>query len=64
MTYLLLQVKKNDSVSFEIPYNRQELADYLGVERSGLSVEISKLCRQGLIEADKKKFKILKEIEE
>lgn len=64
MTYLLLQVKKNNSISFEIPYNRQELADYLGVERSGLSVEISKLCRQGLIEADKKKFKILKEIEE
>lgn len=64
MAYLLLQAKKNNSTSFEIPYNRQELADYLEVERSGLSVEISKLCRQGIIEAEKKSFKILREIEE
>lgn len=63
MAYLLLQAKKNGSASFEIPYNRQELADYLEVERSGLSVEIGKLCRQGLIKTDKKKFKILKSIE-
>lgn len=64
LSYLLLQAKKNSSSQFEIPYNRQELADYLEVERSGLSTEISKLCKQGLIEADKKKFKILKKIEE
>lgn len=63
MAYLLQQAKKNESSSFEISYSRQELADYLGVERTGLSVEISKLCRQGFLEADKKKFKILKSLE-
>lgn len=63
MTYLLQQAKKKESSSFEIPYSRQELADYLEVERTGLSVEISKLCRQGFLEVDKKKFKILKNLE-
>lgn len=59
VAYLLLQAEKNQSNCFEIPYNRQELADYLEVERSGLSVEIGKLCRQGVIEAERQKFKIL-----
>lgn len=63
LTYLMVQAKENHSNSFEIPYTRQELADYLEVERSGLSVEISKLCKQGLIEAAGKRFKILKGIE-
>lgn len=60
MTFLLLQAKKHHSDTFTIPYNRQELADFLEVERSGLSVEISKLCKAGIIEADKKTFRILK----
>lgn len=64
ITYLLLQAKKYNSNSFESPYNRQELADYLEVDRSGLSVEIRKLCHIGLIEANKKNFKILKNINE
>ena len=60
MTFLLLQAKKSQSDTFMIPFNRQELADYLEVDRSGLSVEISKLCRAGIIETDKKRFRILK----
>ena len=64
ITYLLIQAKKYNSNSFEIPYNRQELADYLEVDRSGLSVEIRKLCHMGLIKANKKNFKILKNINE
>ncbi|MDO5539240.1 MAG: Crp/Fnr family transcriptional regulator [Eubacteriales bacterium] len=63
IAYLLFQAQKNKSDSFEIPYNRQELADYLGVERTGLSVEISKLCKEGLVETEKKRFRILKNIE-
>lgn len=58
MTYLMLQAKQYDSLEFEIPYDRQELADYLEVERSGLSVEIGKLRRQGMIEAERRRFKI------
>ena len=59
MAYLLLQAKKNDSNSFEIPYDRQGLADYLEVERSGLSVEISKLRKEGMIECQRNHFKLL-----
>ena len=62
LTYLLLQAKAAGTDSFEIPYNRQELADYLGVERSGLSVEIGKLRRQGVISADRKQFRFLKNL--
>lgn len=60
ITYLLLQAKRNHSNCFEIPYNRQELADYLEVERSGLSVVISKLSRQGMIEVNGKSFKLIR----
>ena len=59
MAYLLLQAKKNGSDSFDIPYDRQELADYLEVDRSGLSVEISKMRREGIIENRKNHFEIL-----
>ncbi len=59
MTYLMLQAKKAGSDSFEIPFDRQELADYLEVDRSGLSVEIGKLRQEGVIESRKKHFKLL-----
>ena len=63
MTYLMLEAKKNHSDSFEIPYDRQELADYLEVERSGLSAEISKLRREGVLLSEKNKFTLLEEAE-
>lgn len=61
MAYLLLQAKKNNSNSFIIPFDRQELADYLEVERSGLSAEISKMRKEGLILSNKNRFTLLKE---
>ena len=48
------------SSEFNIPYNREELANYLGVERSALSKELSDLQKQGLITYHKNYFKILK----
>ncbi len=63
MTYLLIQAKRNNSSSFEIPYDRQELADYLGVDRSGLSAEIGKSCKEGIIRSKRKWFEILTENE-
>lgn len=59
MTYLMMYAKSTGSDSFEIPFDRQELADYLEVERSGLSSEISKLRAEGVIESDKKHFRLL-----
>ena len=61
MAYLLLQAKKNGSNSFTIPYDRQELADYLEVDRSGLSAEIGKMRREGIIENQKNRFKLLQQ---
>lgn len=50
MAYLLEQAKQNGSAEFVIPYDRQALADYLGVERSAMSAEISKLKKSGQID--------------
>lgn len=59
MTYLLSVAKQTGSSSFSIPYNRQGLADYLGVERSAMSAEIGKLRKDGIIECHKNLFEIL-----
>ena len=54
LSYLSSQSKKAGSRHFFIPFNRQELADYLCVERSAMSAELSKLRGEGLL--DYKKF--------
>lgn len=59
MAYLMNQAKLQCSDQFIIPYDRQELADYLEVDRSGLSSEISKLRREGILESEKNWFKLL-----
>ena len=59
LSYLSLQSKRARSQSFDIPFDRQELADYLEVDRSGLSAEISKLRKEGIIENRKKHFVLL-----
>ena len=56
MAYLLNQAKLHGSDSFVIPYDRQELADYLGVERSAMSAELSKLRKDGILESRKNQF--------
>lgn len=60
LTFLSLQALAKGSNEFEIPYNRQELADYLGVDRSAMAAEISKLRKEGKLESKKNKFKLLK----
>lgn len=59
LTYLLIQAKKNNSTTFDIPFDRQELADYLEVDRSGLSVEVGKLVKEGKIQCYRNRFTIL-----
>lgn len=59
MAFLLNQAKLHGSNTFSIPYDRQELADYLEVDRSGLSAEISKLRREGVLESEKNRFTLL-----
>lgn len=59
MTYLLWQAKIQGASAFFIPYTRQELADYLNVERSALSAEIGKLRNDGVLVSNRKYFKLL-----
>lgn len=59
LTYLTTCAKKNNRKSFKIPFNRQELADYLEVDRSGLSAQISKLRKEGVLECRGNYFKLL-----
>lgn len=59
IAYLMNQMKLQNSNHFSIPYDRQELADYLEVDRSGLSAQISKLRKEGVLESHKNTFTIL-----
>lgn len=59
MTYLSFQARAAGSNHFAIPFDRQGLADYLGVDRSALSAEIGKLRREGVLESDRSAFTLL-----
>jgi len=59
MAYLLIQQRLAGSSRFTIPLDRQELADYLCVERSAMSAEISKMKKAGIIACRKNEFEIL-----
>ena len=61
LTYFSNEARKNKSNIFEIPFNRQDLADYLNIDRSAMSFELSKMQKEGLIKFEKNKF-ILKNI--
>jgi CRP-like cAMP-binding protein len=59
LTYLSIEAAKCGKNEFEIRFDRQELADYLEVERSGLSSEIGKLKKEGIIDNWKNCFRLL-----
>lgn len=50
ISYLSEQSKKQKSLSVNVPFNRQELADYLAVERSAMSKELARMQKEGIIE--------------
>ena len=57
LTYLSAQaLKQNNARSFEIPFDRQQLADYLNVDRSALSKELGKMQEEGIITFRKNHF--------
>lgn len=59
LSYLSYQAEKEGKGSFEIPFNRQQLADYLAVDRSALSAELSKMQKEKIISYDKNHFVLL-----
>lgn len=59
LTYLSNEAQRQHSNSFEIHFNRQDLADYLNVDRSAMSFELSKLQKEGFIQYNKNHFELL-----
>ena len=56
MSYFSAEALRRGVYEFDIPFSRQQLADYLGVERSGLSVELGKMRDEGLLDFHKSHF--------
>lgn len=56
MSYLSAEAQRLGTCEFDIPFSRQQLADYLGVERSGLSLELGRMKKDGVLEYRKSHF--------
>ena len=56
MSYLSAEAQRLGKHEFDIPFSRQQLADYLAVERSGLSLELGKMRAEGLLDFHKNHF--------
>ena len=59
LSYLSAQAHREKTNSFYIPYSRQQLADYLCVDRSALSHELSRMKKQGILRYHKNYFELL-----
>ena len=56
LSYLSAQAMQEGSLDFYIPFNRQQLADYLSVDRSALSNELSKMQKEGMLTVKRNHF--------
>ena len=59
MSYLSEESRRHGSGSFSIPFNRQQLADFLSVDRSAMSNELCKMRDEGLLEFEKNQFTLV-----
>jgi len=59
LSFLSQQAQQRQAQSFDISFNRQELADYLAVDRSALSVELGRLRDEGVLQFSKNHFELL-----
>ena len=59
LSYLSSQSLREGSTEFDIPFDRQQLADFLCIERSAMSAELSRLQKEGLIETERSHFRLI-----
>ena len=59
LTYLTAQAVRQEEEIFEIPFNRQQMAEYLNLDRSALSKELGKMKQEGILDFYKNMFRIL-----
>lgn len=60
MAYLCEKAKHTGSMEFEIPFSRQEFAEFLASNRCALSSVLGKMRDKGLIRFDGNRFRILR----
>ena len=58
LAFLEDQAEHANSNVFEIPFNRNELADYLCIDRSAMSRELGRMKKEGLLDFDRKAFRL------
>lgn len=59
LSYLISQSRLKHSLEFDIPFNRQQMADYLNLDRSALSNELCKMQKDGILRFHKNHFQLL-----
>ena len=59
ISYLSEEAKRQGSSAFTVPFNRQQLADYLCVDRSAMSNELCKMRDEEMIKFEKSRFELL-----
>lgn len=59
ISYLSAESRRQNSSDFTIPFNRQQLADFLSVDRSAMSNELCRMRNEGLLRFDKSRFTLL-----
>jgi CRP-like cAMP-binding protein len=59
MSYLSSRASQENSASFGIPFSRQELADYLSVDRSAMSSELGRMRDEGILRLKGRRFELL-----
>ncbi|HIR02885.1 MAG: Crp/Fnr family transcriptional regulator [Acutalibacteraceae bacterium] len=64
LSYLSAESARQNAAAFAIPYNRQQLADYLSVDRSAMSNALCKLRDQGVLQFKGKHFVLCEKFEE
>ena len=59
LSYLSEEAKRQNCSNFTIPLNRQQLADFLSVDRSAMSNELCKMRDEGILKFEKNEFTLL-----
>ena len=59
LSYLNTVSLQKHTNEFDVPFDRQQLADYLNLERTNMSKELGRMQREGIIECRKSHFKLL-----
>jgi CRP-like cAMP-binding protein len=62
ISYLSSQSQEARGADFEIPFNREEMADFLSVDRSAMSAELGRMKADGLLTFRKNHFTLIKNV--